>query len=92
MSDSVKKYYELVEEGKIDPNFDPERDRENKILTLLAKAAKADKLVEVELRAKEIQDEFRSSSLLLGLQIACDELLQIFLGNLDGQESGLKNG
>ena len=33
------------------------------------------KIAEVELRAEEVRREFKSTSLLLGLQIACDELL-----------------
>ena len=75
MSDSVKKYYELLEDGLIGPDFDPEKDREMKIMTLLANATKAGKIAEVELRAEEVRREFKSTSLLLGLEIACDELL-----------------
>lgn len=75
MSDSIKKYHELVEDGIIDPNVSYEQRRENQILELLAKAAKAGKAGEVEKRAFEIQKEFGSTSLLLGLQIAVDELL-----------------
>ena len=75
MSDSVKKYYELVEEGKIDPSQSIEHKREQEILTLFARAAKAGKAGEVELRTKEVMEEFGSTSLLLGLQIAVDELL-----------------
>lgn len=76
MSDSIKKYHELVEDGVIDPNVSYEQKRENEILALLARAAKAEKLGEVELRAFEVQKEFGSTSLLLGLQIAVDELLE----------------
>lgn len=75
MSDSVKKYYEMVEDGLIDENYNPEAEREEKILALLTAAAKAGKVGQVELRAKEVMDEFNTTSLLLGLQIACDELL-----------------
>ena len=75
MSDSISKYNELVEEGKIDPNIKTEDIREQKIFDLLAEAAKAGKAEEVELRANEIMKEFGSTSLLLGLQIACDEIL-----------------
>jgi hypothetical protein len=75
MSDSIKKYHELVEDGIIDPNVSYEQKRENQILELLARAAKAEKLGEVEKRAFEVQKEFGSTSLLLGLQIAVDELL-----------------
>ena len=76
MSDSIKKYHELVEDGVIDPNVSYEQKRENEILALLARAAKAEKLGEVEMRAFEVQKEFGSTSLLLGLQIAVDELLE----------------
>lgn len=75
MSDSVKKYNELVEDGVIDPNVSFEDEREQKILGLLAIAANSGKLVEIEKRAFEVQKEFKSSSLLLGLQIAIDEIL-----------------
>lgn len=76
MSDSITKYHELVEDGVIDPNVSFEERRENEILSLLARAAKADKLGLVEKRAFEVQKEFGSTSLLLGLQIATDELLE----------------
>lgn len=76
MSDSITKYHELVEDGVIDPNVSFEERRENEILSLLARAAKADKLGIVEKRAFEVQKEFGSTSLLLGLQIATDELLE----------------
>ena len=75
MSDTISKYNELVEEGIIDPNIKTEDIREQKIFDLLAEAAKAGKAEEVELRANEIMKEFGSTSLLLGLQIACDEIL-----------------
>ena len=75
MSDSIKKYNELVEEGKIDPSQTYEDRRENEILRLLAKAVKADKIAEVETRAAEVQKEYGTTSLLLGLQIATDEIL-----------------
>jgi len=75
MSDSIKKYHELVEDGVIDPNVSLEQKRENQILELLARAAKAGKAGDVERRAFEVQKEFGSTSLLLGLQIAVDELL-----------------
>lgn len=75
MSDSIKKYHELVKDGIIDPNVSYEQKRENQILELLARAAKAGKAGEVEKRAFEVQKEFGSTSLLLGLQIAVDELL-----------------
>lgn len=75
MSDSVKKYYQLVEEGVINPDKKAEDIRQQKILDLLAAAAKAGKAGEVELRAREVMKEFGSTSLLLGLEIACQELL-----------------
>ena len=75
MSDSIKKYHELVEDGVIDPNVSYEDQREEKILNLLAFAAKTGKLAEIEKRAFEVQKEFGSTSLLLGLQIAVDEIL-----------------
>jgi len=76
MSDSIKKYHELVEDGVIDPNVSFEQKRENQILELLARAAKAGKAGDVERRAFEVQKEFGSTSLLLGLQVAIDELLE----------------
>lgn len=75
MSDSVKKYKQLVEEGVINPDKKAEDIRQQKILDLLAAAAKAGKAGEVELRAREVMKEFGSTSLLLGLEIACQELL-----------------
>ena len=75
MSDSISKYKELVEEGVINPDVKAEDIREQKILDLLAAAAKAGKAGEVELRAREVMKEFGSNSLLLGLEIACQELL-----------------
>jgi len=76
MSDSVKKYHELVEEGVYDNKLSPEKERDNKIMELLAKAAKADKLAQVEIRAEEVKKEFGTTSLLLGLEIAVDELVK----------------
>ena len=75
MSDSVKKYYELVEEGVYDNKLSPEAERDSKIMELLAKAAKANKLAQVEIRAEEVKKEFGTTSLLLGLEIAVDELI-----------------
>lgn len=75
MSDSVSKYNDLVEEGVIDPDVKIEDIRQQKILDLLAEAAKAGKAGEVELRAREVMKEYGSASLLLGLEIACQELL-----------------
>lgn len=72
MSDSVKKYYELMEEGKL-PNV--EKSKDEKIMELLALAVNAGKIVEVEMRAKEVQEEYNTVSALLGLQIAVDEII-----------------
>ena len=75
MSDTVKKYNELVEDGVINPDIKAEDTRQQKILDLLSSAAKAGKAGEVELRAREVMKEYGSASLLLGLEIACQELL-----------------
>ena len=76
MSDSIKKYHELVEEGRIDPNTSYEDKREAKILALISQAAKANKLYEVYTRAEAVKKEFGTTSLLLGLEIAVDEICQ----------------
>jgi len=75
MSDSIAKYHELVEEGKIDVNITYEEKRENKILSLLATAAKSGKIHEIENRAAEVREQFGTTSLLLGLEIAVQEIL-----------------
>ena len=75
MSDTVKKYNELVEDGVINPDIKAEDTHQQKILDLLSSAAKAGKAGEVELRAREVMKEFGSTSLLLGLEIACQEIL-----------------
>ena len=75
MSDTVKKYNELVEDGVINPDIKAEDTRQQTILDLLSAAAKAGKAGEVELRAREVMKEFGSTSLLLGLEIACQEIL-----------------
>mgnify|MGYP000297556356 FL=1 len=69
MSDSVKKYYEDGEKNLISP----EEKRELDILELISLAVKADKIATVSERAEEVQKEFKGASLLVGLQIACDE-------------------
>lgn len=77
MSDSIKKYHELVEDGKIQTDsMSPVQSRDYKIMELLAKAAKADVLAQVEIRAEEVRKEFGTTSLLLGLEIAVDELVK----------------
>ena len=75
MSDSISKYNDLVEEGVIDPDVKIEDIRQQKILDLLAAAAEVGKAGAVELRAREVMKEYGSNSLLLGLEIACQELL-----------------
>lgn len=69
MSDSVKKYFEEPREHLLDP----EEKRENDILELIALAVKSGKVAQVTERAAEVQKEFNGASLLVGLQIACDE-------------------
>ena len=76
MSDSIKRYKELVEEGQIDPTTNSRELRDEKIMNLLSRAVKAGKIVQVEIRAAEVQKEYGTASLLLGLQIAVDELLE----------------
>lgn len=69
MSDSVTKYYEDGEKNLISP----EEKRELDILELISLAVKADKIATVSERAEQVQKEFKGASLLVGLQIACDE-------------------
>jgi hypothetical protein len=69
MSDSVTKYYEDGEKNLISP----EEKRELDILELISLAVKADKIAIVSERAEQVQKEFKGASLLVGLQIACDE-------------------
>mgnify|MGYP003967981061 FL=1 len=77
MSDSIKKYNELVEDGIIQTDYmSPEQSRDYKIMALLAKATKANVLAQVEMRAEEVRKEFGTTSLLLGLEIAVDELVK----------------
>ena len=74
MSDTVKKWAEMTEENPDLKHTTPEERREIKIDELLALAVKSNKLIQVTHRAKEVRKEYNSASLLLGLQIACDEL------------------
>lgn len=69
MSDSVKKYFEEPREHLLDP----EEKRENDILELIALAVKSGKIAQVTERAAEVQKEYNGATLLVGLQIACDE-------------------
>jgi len=69
MSDSVKKYFEDNKPRLIDS----EEKRELDILELISAAVKAGKIAQVSERAAEVQNEFKGASLLVALQIACDE-------------------
>ena len=69
MSDSVKKYFENSNTDLICP----EEKREKDILELIALAVKHGKIAQITERAAEVQKEFNGASLLVGLQIACDE-------------------
>ena len=70
MRDSVKKYFE---ENTTKNYISTEERRENEILDLIALSVKAGKVAQVSERAAEVQKEFKGASLLVGLQIACDE-------------------
>ena len=69
MSDSVKKYFEEPKEHLLNP----EEKRENDILELIALACQSGKIAKITERAAEVQKEYNGASLLVGLQIACDE-------------------
>ena len=69
MSDSVKKYFENSNTDLICP----EEKREKDILELIALAVGAGKIAAVTERAQEVQKEYNGATLLVGLQIACDE-------------------
>ena len=72
MSDSVKKYFENQEYTSDNTS----KTRDQQIIDLLTTATKSGKIAQIELRCKEIQEEYGSSaSLLLGLQLAIDEIL-----------------
>ena len=71
MSDSVTKYFE--DDRNRDVLFLPDEKREHDILELIALSVKAGKVVEVTKRAEQVQKEYNGASLLVGLQIACDE-------------------
>lgn len=73
MSDSVKKWRELQKENPTEMLFSPEEKREHDILELISLAVKSGKIAQVTERAEQVQKEYYGSSLLLGLQIACDE-------------------
>lgn len=69
MSDSIKKYFE----NPTPHLLSPEEKRENDILELIALAVKSGKIAQVTERAAAVQKEYNGASLLVGLQIACDE-------------------
>jgi len=69
MSDSVKKYFEDNKTTLLHP----EEKRELDILELIAIAVKANKITQVTERASAVQVEYKGASLLVALQIACDE-------------------
>jgi|TARA_R110000822_G_scaffold154197_3_gene293739 hypothetical protein len=69
MSDSVKKYFE---DNKL-TLLCPEEKRQLDELELIALAVKANKITQVTERAASVQLEYKGASLLVALQIACDE-------------------
>ena len=71
MSDSVTKYFE--QDRYNDSLITSEEKRDHDILELIALSVKAGKVTQVAERAKEVQKEYVGASLLVGLQIACDE-------------------
>lgn len=73
MSDSVKKWHEIQKENPEEVLFCPEEKRESEILDLIALAVKSGKIAQVTERAAQVQKEYYGASLLVGLQIACDE-------------------
>ena len=76
MSDSVKKWLETISEDIQAVYETAEVRREKKINKLLNVAKESGKMTEIMLRVVEVQKEFNTSSFLLGLEIACDELLK----------------
>ena len=76
MSDSVKKWHETVSEDINTVYETAEVRREKKINELLNRAKESGRMTEIMLRVVEVQKEFNTRSFLLGLEIACDELLK----------------
>tara|TARA_R100001163_G_C4888145_1_gene82394 strand:+ start:69 stop:308 length:240 start_codon:yes stop_codon:yes gene_type:complete len=76
MSDSVKKWHETVSEDINAVYETAEVRREKKINELLNRAKESGRMTEIMLRVVEVQKEFNTRSFLLGLEIACDELLK----------------
>jgi hypothetical protein len=72
MSDTIKKWHEMQSEKK-DFYESSEEKRERDILELISLAVKGGKIATVSERAAEVQKEFNGASLLVALQIACDE-------------------
>ena len=54
MSDSVKKYYELMEDENYGLDKSPVERRDDEIYALMTRATKAGKIVEVQTRAAEV--------------------------------------
>jgi hypothetical protein len=73
MSDTIKKWHEMQKENVSNELFSPEEKRESDILELIALAVKSGKIAQVTERAEEVQKEYNGASLLVSLQIACDE-------------------
>jgi hypothetical protein len=76
MSDSVKKWHETISEDIHAVYETADERREKKINKLLNKAKESGRMTEIMQRVLEVQNEFNTSSFLLGLEIACDELLK----------------
>ena len=76
MSDSVKKWHETISEDINAVYETAEVRREKKINELLNRAKESGRMTEIMLRVVEVQKEFNTRSFLLGLEIACDELLK----------------
>ena len=76
MSDSVKKWHETISEDIHAVYETADERREKKINKLLNKAKESGRMTEIMQRVLEVQNQFNTSSFLLGLEIACDELLK----------------
>ncbi len=76
MSDSVKKWHETITEDIHAVYETSDERREKKINKLLNKAKESGRMTEIMQRVLEVQNEFNTSSFLLGLEVACDELLK----------------
>jgi hypothetical protein len=76
MSDSVKKWHETITEDIHAVYETADERREKKINKLLNKAKESGRMTEIMQRVLEVQNQFNTSSFLLGLEIACDELLK----------------